>query len=149
MSDRSIEFIARGLVICEGRVLLCKNIKHGYYFLPGGHVEFGETAESALAREFREEAAVDVKCDGVALVAEHLFDRKKGPCHEVNVVFHVELHEKELKSREPKIAFEWADLAEIGERDLRPNCIKAWLVAGGRTRQPVSWISERVLHVER
>jgi len=149
MSDRSIEFIARGLVIREGRVLLCKNIKHGYFFLPGGHVEFGETAEAALAREFKEEAAIEVRCGGVALVAEHLFERKKGPCHEVNVVFHVELHEKEFKSREPKIAFEWADLAEISERDLRPTCIKAWLVAGGRATQPISWISERVLHVER
>lgn len=149
MTDRSIEFIARGLVIREGRVLLCKNIKHGYFFLPGGHVEFGETAETALVREFKEEAAVDVKCAGVALVAEHLFERKNGPCHEVNVVFHVEPHEGEFNSREAKIAFEWADLAEISERDLRPNCIKAWLVSGGRTQQPVSWISERVLHVER
>ncbi|MFO0835184.1 MAG: NUDIX domain-containing protein [Phycisphaerales bacterium] len=135
--------------MADGRVLLCKNIKHGYYFLPGGHVEFGETAEAALTREFKEEAAVEVKCCGVAIIAEHLFDRKKGPCHEINVVFHVEPCGREIKSREPKIAFEWADLAEISERDLRPNCIKAWLIAGGRTKQPVSWISERVLHVER
>lgn len=149
MSDQSIEFIARGLAIQGGRVLLCKNIKHGYFFLPGGHVEFGETAETALTREFKEEAAVEVTCHGVALVAEHLFERKKGPCHEVNVVFHVELRGNEVKSREPKIAFEWSDLAELSERDLRPNCIKAWLVAGGRTMQPASWISERVLHVER
>lgn len=149
MSDQSIEFIARGLAIRDGRVLLCKNIKHGYYFLPGGHVEFGETAEAALAREFKEEAAVEVRCGGVALVAEHIFDRRNGPCHEVNVVFHVELSGSEIRSCEPKIAFEWADLAEIGERDLRPNCIKAWLVAGGRAMQPISWVSERVLHVER
>lgn len=149
MSDRSIEFIARGLSIRDGRVLLCKNTKHGYFFLPGGHVEFGETAETALVREFKEEAGIEAKCGGVALVAEHLFERKKGPCHEVNVVFHVELQKGKVESREPKIAFEWADLAEINERDLRPNCIKAWLAAGGRTRQPVSWVSERVLHVER
>ncbi len=148
MSDRSIEIIARGLAIRNGRVLLCKNIKHGYFFLPGGHVEFGETAETALSREFKEEAGVDVKCGGVALVAEHLFERKSGPCHEVNVVFHVELDEKETRSRESKIAFEWADLAEIGERELRPNCIKAWLIAGGRTKQPVSWVSECVFHGE-
>ncbi|MCC6969851.1 MAG: NUDIX domain-containing protein [Phycisphaerales bacterium] len=149
MSDQSIEFIARGLAIRDGRVLLCKNIKRGYYFLPGGHVEFGETAETALVREFKEEAGVEVKCGGVALVAEHLFDRKNGPCHEVNVVFHVELSESEIRSCEPKIAFEWAELAEVNERDLRPGCIKAWLVAGGRTKQRVSWVSECVFHEER
>src|SRR5262249_44925533 len=39
-----IEVIARG-VIRRGRfVLACRNVKKGYVYLPGGHVEFGETA---------------------------------------------------------------------------------------------------------
>lgn len=148
MSERTIELIARGLAISDGRVLLCKNVKHGYYFLPGGHVEFGETADAALVREFGEEAGVAASCTSVALVAEHIFDRVKGPCHEVNVVFHVELPDTDVVSREKKIAFEWLDLAHVGDQDLRPNCIKAWLVAGGRASHSASWVSERVLHVE-
>lgn len=149
MSDRSIEFIVRGLAIRGGLVLLCKSVKHGYHFLPGGHVEFGETAKDALIREFKEETAITATCGPVALVAEHIFERKKGPCHEVNVVFHVELSDCEIRSLEPKIAFEWADLAQISELDLRPTSIKAWLVAGGRAERPVAWVSERTLHVER
>lgn len=142
MSEKSIELISRGLAVRDGRVLLCKNLKHGYFFLPGGHVEFGETAERALVREFAEEAGVEVRCGMVALVAEHIFERKYGTCHEINIVFHVELPHGNIKSREPKIAFELADLAQIGDMDLRPTSIKAWLVAGGRSDHPAAWISE-------
>lgn len=148
MSDRSIEFIARGLAIRGSRVLLCKNVKHGYCFLPGGHVEFGEAAAGALVREFKEETGIVATCGSVALVAEHVFERKKRPCHEVNVVFHVELPEVEIKSMEPKIAFVWAELAQLNEIDLRPTSIKAWLIAGGRTECAAAWSSERALHVE-
>jgi ADP-ribose pyrophosphatase YjhB (NUDIX family) len=39
-----IEVIARGVMFHEEHVLLCQNCKHGYYYLPGGHVEPGEAA---------------------------------------------------------------------------------------------------------
>jgi ADP-ribose pyrophosphatase YjhB (NUDIX family) len=142
MSEKSIELISRGLAIRDGCALLCKNLKHGYHFLPGGHVEFGEAAEGALVREFEEEAGITVKCGAVALVVEHIFRRKNGLCHEINVVFHVELPGGNIRSQEPKIAFEFADLAQIGDMDIRPTSIKAWLLAGGRIDQPAAWISE-------
>src|ERR1700745_3468545 len=54
----------------EGKVLLLKRAKspgHGFWSLPGGRVEFGESLHIALAREVDEKAALRI--DIVALSA--------------------------------------------------------------------------------
>jgi ADP-ribose pyrophosphatase YjhB (NUDIX family) len=122
-----VEVISRGISIVDGRVLLCKNLKHGYYYLPGGHVEFGETAAAALSREYQEEAGVDIKVGELAFVHEHIFRQGRRVRHELNLVFHVELPSANVASQEDKIAFEWADLASIAERDIRPEAARMWL----------------------
>jgi len=46
----------------EGKVLLVKSFKwEGYYTVPGGHVEVGETMEEAVKREVREEVGLEVE----------------------------------------------------------------------------------------
>ena len=50
-----IEVIARGVCVAGGRVLLCRAKGGSSTYLPGGHVEFGETGREALVREMREE----------------------------------------------------------------------------------------------
>jgi 8-oxo-dGTP diphosphatase len=135
-----VEVISRGLTIDDGRVLLCRNEKHGYFYLPGGHVEFGETAAAGLAREFQEEAGIDVNVGDLAFVHEHIFRQGRRVRHELNLVFHVELSTNQVESQEEKIAFEWVPLAGIGERDVRPDAVRQWLTRpiGG----PIRWDSE-------
>ncbi len=137
-----IEVIARGICIQENRVLLCQNIKSGYFYLPGGHVEFEEAACDALARELVEEAAIKVQVGKCVLVTEGAFATRKRAHHEINLVFLMELDEKaEVQSVEPQIAFEWVDLASIVDLDLRPAAIKSWLMTAGDPSS-MDWISE-------
>ena len=143
-----IEFIARGLLIHQGRVLFCRNLKSGYCFLPGGHVEFAETASMALIREFKEETGLESRVGPLLLTTEQCFDDGKKVHHEMNVVFHVEqlgpskTPPESVPSIEDKIDFVWIDLAELPETDIRPDEIKAWLMSGGVTSKDAGpWLS--------
>ncbi|WP_243239441.1 NUDIX domain-containing protein [Sulfobacillus harzensis] len=51
---------AKGVLVRGGRVLLASNDR-GEWELPGGHIEPGESPETALVREFSEETGLDVK----------------------------------------------------------------------------------------
>lgn len=132
-----IEIIARGVLVARGRVLLCRSVRHDYLYLPGGHVEFSESAHSALRREFVEESGLDIRVGPLLLVSEGTFHTKKRSHHELNLVFHVERAGGKdqawgaIKSLEPEIAFDWVELAAIPDMDVRPLSVKAFLAAGG------------------
>ena len=49
--EKHIETIARGVCVKDGKVLLCFPKDRSYAYLPGGHIEFGETGRVALVRE--------------------------------------------------------------------------------------------------
>ena len=143
-AESHIEIISRGVLIHRGRVLVCQNKRAGYYYLPGGHVEFDESAAQALAREFDEECGLQVTAGDCVLVTEGHFDAGRARHHELNLVFHVKprgpTNLDGIQSRERKIVFEWADLASIVDLDLRPASMRAWLASGGRLG--CQWVSE-------
>ncbi len=135
-----VEFIARGVAIDRRngapRVLLCQSRKRGYYYLPGGHVEFGETAADALRREILEEMGIPCTVGPPLQVHECAFHDGKVRRHEINIVFHVEHvgiagspQPDPPPSAEKHIAFEWVPLAGIASLDVRPGRAREWLAA--------------------
>lgn len=147
----AVEIIARGVLVHAGRVLLCRNVRHDYRYLPGGHVEPDEPAQAALAREFMEETGERVRPGRLLLVAEARFVQKAARRHELNLVFHVE-HDgptagatpPPFRSREPKIDFEWVAADRLADVDLRPHAIRDWLaqrLAAGAGSPGAAWLT--------
>jgi ADP-ribose pyrophosphatase YjhB (NUDIX family) len=143
-APKHIEVIARALALREGKLLLCRNVSNGYAFLPGGHVEPGEPAAVALAREFKEECGLGVVVSQFLVANEHIFSQGGKPHHEINLVFHVEQEHapwpERVSSLEPEIAFEWTDPAAFAEAQLLPPPLLAWLLAGGPESGDGPWL---------
>jgi len=146
MASSRIEFIARGVIVRENAVLICKNLNQGYGYLPGGHVEFGEPAAEALRRELIEETGVNSTVGPLIAVHEESFLQGERLRHEVNLMFHVEHFDDggglgSVPSREDHIGFEWLDLAGVTSADIRPTSIRAFLAAGGQANGTAAWWS--------
>lgn len=49
------------LFLKEGHILAMRDERSPYYYLPGGRVKLGETAEAAVLREMREELGIEAR----------------------------------------------------------------------------------------
>lgn len=139
-----IETIARAVIIEHHHVLLCRHAKKRYVYLPGGHVEFGESASTALARELIEEAGVKIRVGACLLVEEHAFTQGKKSRHELNLIFEASRVRKSAASGTPApvasleagIEFVWWPLGELAKCPLVPPSHLAWLkIFSGTSRR--------------
>jgi 8-oxo-dGTP diphosphatase len=75
-----------------GRLLLVRRIDDGNWELPGGHIEVGESAVEALAREVAEESGITVEVTGIAGVYSdptHVLEDPGGIAHQqLAICFH-------------------------------------------------------------
>lgn len=93
-TESNIHFIARGLLVQGDNVILCRVKNKDWYFLPGGHIESGESSKAALFREIKEESSIVVNealfigvCETIFLYDEEFSQ------HEVDFVFQVAIPE--------------------------------------------------------
>jgi ADP-ribose pyrophosphatase YjhB (NUDIX family) len=78
---------AAAVVIHDRFVLLHRLEGDEFWALPGGRVEPGEDARSALIREMGEELTETVKCDELLYVVENFFAHAGKPNHEIGLYF--------------------------------------------------------------
>lgn len=89
----TIRNIAVGLPVKDGHVLLSESFdavrRLAFFRAVGGGIEFGERADQALRREFREELDVELTEAELLGVVENVFEFEGRPGHEYVHVFAV------------------------------------------------------------
>jgi len=128
---KHIEVIARGVCIRANHLLVCRNVAAGYCYLPGGHVEFGETSKEALSRELVEEAGIKPVVGELLGVDECRFEQtgKEGKTksrHEVNLLYAMQMlprgtNRVPVPSLEAHIQFEWIRVSDLKISNFKPE----------------------------
>ena len=99
-NSNRIKVKAMCLFIRNGRILVTpvhdQTADKHFYRLPGGSVEFGETAEQAMQRESQEELGSGVSQLRFLEVVENIFTYQGNSGHEVVFIFAGELEQSKL-----------------------------------------------------
>ena len=125
--------ISRGIVFVENKLLLLKRVRESreYYVFPGGHVDEGETARDAAAREVLEETGVSTK--PMRLLYKYSYEDKlqsfyycsynSGTARKTDAQEYTD-ETRNLGTYEPMLI----DINELEKIDLRPNCVRDQLI---------------------
>lgn len=101
-----------------------KSKKQYFYRLLGGGIEFGETAEEALHREFLEELGVEIQNLRRLDVVENIFTYNNKPGHEIVFVYDAEFADKSLYEQDTLVFCEQGQAAPYAEwADMQKNII--------------------------
>lgn len=126
MSDQSIQFHirARALIISEGHVLLAHRKGAENTYLPGGHVDPGESGATTVVREIREELGITGEVTSFLGVVEHAYEINGALHQELNLIFSFsspELHWNHIpKSMESHLDFLWVKVERLETVNLQP-----------------------------
>jgi NADH pyrophosphatase NudC (nudix superfamily) len=128
---KAIRVIAIGLAWNSGRLLASEVTTDAGKVVGvrplGGSIEYGETREQALHREFMEELGAGISIVGPWHALENIFTYEGALGHEIVFAAEIELHDRSLYERE-EIVYTiengqtmravWADPAELAARGL-------------------------------
>jgi len=132
---KTIEILTRGVCVRDGRLLVCQGKGAGNTYLPGGHVEWSEKADTALKREIGEELGVHATVKEFLGAVEHTFMQKGRRHCEINLVFRMEISAispgHDPSACEEWISFKWIPLSALGRNHLEPwplrKLIPSWM----------------------
>jgi 8-oxo-dGTP diphosphatase len=133
MSKNNTHILTRALIIDQGHILVCKslNLPNNFYYLPGGHVEQGESVTEALKREMLEEAGSNIKIGRFLGCLENIFAHSDTcTCHNQEYSFIFEVQADKLKFNIPLTQQEahheimWLPLEQLTTVHFKPNAMQ-------------------------
>jgi ADP-ribose pyrophosphatase YjhB (NUDIX family) len=109
------------VIFRDGKLLLLKRAKspgQGFWSLPGGRVEFGESLHTALAREVDEEAGLRIEIVALAGWREVLPSGSGSGGHYLIMSFAARWKANEVRLNEEHDDFKWIEPGQFGDLKL-------------------------------
>lgn len=130
---------AAAVILHEGRILAMQDERSPYYYIPGGRVAFGETAETAILREVQEELGIAARIIRPLWLNQGFFseDVSHVDYHEVALYFLMDVTGSDLLSRGDSFIrhegrhthrFQWLPIAQLQDLYLYPLFMKERLL---------------------
>lgn len=112
--NRQFFFSTKALIMSEDKFLAMYKMINGnkWWDLPGGRMEFGETAEETLTREVREELGVEIK--PIKLIDTWNYMQEEN-YQITGVIYHSMIISGDINISEEHDGYEWIKIKDIGE----------------------------------
>lgn len=123
------------MILHENKILAMRDERSPYYYLPGGRVKMGETAEQAVIREVEEDLNIKAKILRPLWLNQAFFteDVDKLNYHELCVYFLMDISDTNLLQRSERFtlqehqhihAFEWLAFERLDREYFYPLFLK-------------------------
>jgi len=124
MKNNQFEVCIRAIIRSQNKILVCLNKEKGYYFFPGGHLDFGESIKDALFREIKEELNVTVKEIKFIGLVNNVYEETGQKHHEINLVFDTKVDKITERSQENHIDFFLFEESKFAKERVLPIALQ-------------------------
>ena len=133
--DQKLNYRVCAMMIDNGRILAMHDDRSPYFYLPGGRVELGETAEYAVIREVQEELGVTARIQRPLWLNQGFFteDVNHLHYHELCIYFLMDISDTDLLSRGDQFTcaegtrthrFQWLPFEQLKDEYFYPLFLK-------------------------
>lgn len=135
LENNKFNYHVCAMMISDNKILAMHDDRSPYYYLPGGRVAMGETAEDAVLREVQEELHITAKIDRPLWLNQAFFteDVDHLRYHELCIYFLMDISETNLLERgnvftvnegKRTHTFEWLEFDRLKDEYFYPVFLK-------------------------